>query len=106
MLKHVLRPFLNRKSSRPRFFTVCACVCRCLATADHFPDAFYGTNTKIRDTLNSLILKNVSSWQTSVALPFVKIEGTSVEWDEIHFDVRLMQRVPNEGVSRMQTSLR
>ena len=29
-----------------------------------------------------------------------------VEWDEVHFDVRLMQRVPYEGVSRMQTSLR
>lgn len=25
-----------------------------------------------------------------------------VEWDEIHFDVRLMQRVPYEGVSRMR----
>ena len=29
-----------------------------------------------------------------------------VEWDEVRFDVRLMQRVPYEGVSRMQTSLR
>ena len=29
-----------------------------------------------------------------------------VEWDEVKFDVRLMQRVPYEGVSRMQTSLR
>ena len=72
----------------------------------HFPDAFYGSNTKIRDTLNNLILKAVDSWQTSVALPFVKIEGTQVEWDELHFDVRLLQRVPNEGVSRMQTSMR
>lgn len=72
----------------------------------HFPDAFYGTNTKIRDTLNNLILKSVDDWQTSVALPFVKIEGTQVEWDELHFDVRLLQRVPNEGVSRMQTSMR
>lgn len=26
--------------------------------------------------------------------------------DEVRFDVRLMQRVPYEGVSRMQTSLR
>jgi hypothetical protein len=74
--------------------------------AVHFPDAFYGSNTKIRDTLNNLILKAVDSWQTSVALPFVKIEGTQVEWDELHFDVRLLQRVPNEGVSRMQTSMR
>jgi len=41
-----------------------------------------------------------------VALPFFQIEGTVVEWDEVRFDVRLMQRVPYEGVSRMQTSLR
>ena len=32
--------------------------------------------------------------------------GTTVEWDELRFDVRLLQRVPYEGVSRMQTSLR
>jgi len=30
----------------------------------------------------------------------------TVEWDELHFDVRLLQRVPYEGVSRMTTSLR
>ena len=29
-----------------------------------------------------------------------------VEWDELRFDVRLLQRVPYEGISRMQTSLR
>ena len=44
--------------------------------------------------------------ETSVGLPFFQIEGTVVEWDEVRFDVRLMQRVPYEGVSRMQTSLR
>ena len=65
----------------------------------HFPDAYYGQNTKIREvslpparplalqraltlfvlrfqTLNNLILKSPQEWQTSVALPFVKIEGT------------------------------
>ena len=30
----------------------------------------------------------------------------TVEWDEIRFDVRLLQRVPYEGISRMSTSLR
>ena len=65
-----------------------------------------GQNNKIRDTLNNLILKSPQNWQTSVALPFFQIEGTVVEWDEVRFDVRLMQRVPYEGVSRMQTSLR
>ncbi len=58
------------------------------------------------DTLNNLILKSPQSWQTSVGLPFFQIQGTVVEWDEVRFDVRLMQRVPYEGVSRMQTSLR
>ena len=46
------------------------------------------------------------SWQTSVGLPFLQITGTVVEWDEVRFDVRLMQRVPYEGTSRMTTSLR
>ena len=69
-------------------------------------DAYAGQNTKIRDTLNNLILKSPQNWQTSVGLPFFQIEGTVVEWDEVRFDVRLMQRVPYEGVSRMQTSLR
>lgn len=64
-----------------------------------------------------------------IGLPFFQITGTTIEWDEIRFDVRLMQRalsalalwlegrvltcvsfggagVPYEGVSRMQTSLR
>ena len=48
----------------------------------HFPDAFYGQNTKIRETLNNLILKSPQDWQTGVALPFVRIQGTTVEWDE------------------------
>jgi len=72
----------------------------------HFPDAYYGQNTKIRETLNNLILKSPQEWHTQVALPFVKIVGTTVEWDEIRFDVRLLQRVPYEGISRMSTSLR
>lgn len=29
-----------------------------------------------------------------------------MQWDEVSFDVRLLQRVPYQGVSRMQTSLR
>ena len=28
----------------------------------------------------------------------------TVEWDEMRFDVRLLQRVPYEGISRMRTS--
>ena len=52
------------------------------------------TDTKIRETLNNLILKSPQDWQTGVALPFVRIQGTTVEWDELRFDVRLLQRVP------------
>lgn len=44
-------------------------------------DAYYGQNTKIRDTLNNLITKSPQEWHTQVALPFVKIVGTTVEWD-------------------------
>ena len=51
-------------------------------------------------------MKSPQNWQTTVGLPFFQIEGTVVEWDEVKFDVRLMQRVPYEGVSRMQTSLK
>ena len=48
-----------------RFPLLCiACLC-----ADHFPDAYAGQNTKIRDTLNNLILKSPQSWQTSVRQP-------------------------------------
>ena len=46
----------------------------------HFPDAYAGSNTKIRDTLNNLILKSPQNWQTSVGLPFFQIQGTVVEW--------------------------
>ena len=37
-------------------------------------------------------------------VPFRRLQV--VEWDEISFDVRLMQRVPYEGVSRMTTSMK
>jgi len=39
-------------------------------------DAYAGQNTKIRDTLNNLILKSPQNWQTTVGLPFFQIEGT------------------------------
>ena len=39
-------------------------------------DAFYGQNNKIRETLNNLILKSPQEWQTGIALPFVRIQGT------------------------------
>lgn len=76
------------------------------AATMHFPDAYVGQNNKLRDTLTNLIVGNVQSWMTSVALPWHRVQGINVQWDENHYDVRLLQRVPYEGVSRIQTSLR
>ena len=90
----------------------------------HFPDAYAGSNSTIRDvrrsrartlcqtivlrqasntdiqnvalcsqTINNLIERSPQNWHTQIGLPFRRIEGTVVEWDEIRFDVRLMQRV-------------
>jgi hypothetical protein len=39
-------------------------------------DAYYGKNTKIADTLNNLLLKSPQNWQTSIGLPFFRIEST------------------------------
>lgn len=83
----------------------------CVLGVSRVQDAYYGQNTralsiepthpctlkhahvvlmrllcvyrKIRETLNNLILKAPQEWHTQVALPFVKIEGTTVEWDEM-----------------------
>jgi len=76
------------------------------AATYHFPDAYVGKNVHLRDTLNNLVLSSPQEWQTNVVLPWMKIDGVTVTWDEVHFDVRLLQRVPYEGASRMQTSIR
>ena len=68
--------------------------------------ASYTTNAHLLTFSRLCFAQSPQNWQTSVGLPFFQIEGTVVEWDEVRFDVRLMQRVPYEGVSRMQTSLR
>lgn len=72
----------------------------------HYPDAFLGQNTTLRDQLNNLILNSPEEWQTNIGLPFTQISGVEVQWDEIKFDVRLLERVPYEGASRMQTSIK
>lgn len=69
------------------------------AATYHFPDAYLGKNIFLRDTLSNLILKSPQTWHTSVAMPYVQIEGVTVQWDEMHFDVRLLQRVPYEGAT-------
>ena len=51
------------------------------AVTYHFPDAYAGSNTLLRDTVNNLIEKSPQTWHTTIGLPFRKIEGTVVEWD-------------------------
>ena len=72
----MLPPFITAYGTDPVSY-------RCVLRTYHFPDAFYGQNNKIRETLNNLILKSPQDWQTAVALPFVRIQGTTVEWDEL-----------------------
>ena len=72
----------------------------------HFPDAYYGENVKLREELNNLVLSSPQHWQTNVALPWLQLDGVNVTWDEVRFDVRLMQRTPYEGASRLTTSVR
>ena len=75
------------------------------ALSFYLPDAYEGTSKKIRDTINSLLTDQPDSWYTSEALPLEELtDAYTVEWDEIRFDQRLMQRVPYEGTSRMITA--
>jgi len=73
---------------------------------EHLPDIYNGSNVHLKETINNLILMSPENWQTTAALPFLQVDGVTVSWDSIHFDVRVMQRVPYEGASRMQTSIR
>lgn len=100
--EHHVRTAVLQPHTRPsRAHWLCALLAQ--AMTYHFPDAYAGQNvsnaaqtarprphcsrlvscrtqTKIRDTLNNLILKSPQNWQTSVGLPFFQIEGTVVEW--------------------------
>ena len=74
------------------------------AATYHFPDAFAGKNTYLRDTLSNRA-QSPQTWQTSVALPYVQVDNVTVQWD------RCIRRPPTspcpyEGASRMQTSYR
>ena len=58
---------------------------------------------KIRETLNNLILRSPQDWQTNVALPFVRITGTTVEWDEMRCE--LLSCVPDHMTTHDVSSL-
>lgn len=48
--------------------------------------------SQIRETLNNLILKSPQEWQTSVALPFTRIEG------DLHLSYALCATVFNTTI--------
>ena len=83
------------------------------------PDAFLGKNNFLRETLSNLILKvdtrpshqvttmhllttlapscsqSPQTWQTSVALPYVQIEGVTVQWDEVRLSLSVWLPLPS-----------
>lgn len=70
----------------------------------YLPDAYQGKSVALMETINSLV-KKPDTWYTGVMLPFTEVNGAlNVEWDEISFDQRILQRVPYEGTSRMITA--
>ena len=76
------------------------------AAAYDLPAAYIGKSVVIRETLNNLITNAPENWQTTTGLPFKFIDGLTLQWDEISFDRSILPRVPYEGASRMQTSIR
>lgn len=70
----------------------------------YLPDAYQGKSVALMETINSLV-KKPDTWYTGIMLPFTEVNGAlNVEWDEISFDQRILQRVPYEGTSRMITA--
>jgi len=70
------------------------------------PTAYIGQSVVLRETINNLITNAPENWQTTVGLPFKFIDGLTIKWDEMTFDRSILPRVPYEGASRMQTSIR
>lgn len=91
----ILAPLLlfTHSSANLQYFQASSSPCA-LPPCPLCADAYIGQNTQLRDTINNLVEKSPQTWHTTIGLPFRRIEGTVVEWDEISFDVRLMQRVP------------
>ena len=71
----------------------------------YLPDAYDGRSEKLRDTISNLVLRP-QTWHTQVMLPFKEAQGFQVEWNSVHFDQRILQRVPYEGASRMVTAMK
>ena len=86
--------FVRSTRTHSTAFSIRSCRLTSLRFVTAQPDAYNGQNVHLRDTLNNLILSSPESWQTQAGLPWTKIDGVTVTWDEVHFDVRLLQRVP------------
>lgn len=77
------------------------------ALTPHLPDAYAGRSVQLIETINNLVRDTLDNWYTNNMLPFKRMDDSlNVEWNELSFDRRLMQRVPYEGTSRMLTSLK
>ncbi|KKK56061.1 hypothetical protein LCGC14_3068310, partial [marine sediment metagenome] len=68
------------------------------------PEAYKGKNLFLRDTIDGLIMDAKDEWYTTAALPWAQTDQMHIQWNEFHFNRRLVDRVPHEGISRLVTS--
>ena len=67
-----------------------------------YPEAFTGSSP----TLSKLIIHTITNNDTYVfqyCLPFKHRPQIAIQWDEIHFNDHLLDRLPNEGVASLVT---
>ena len=68
------------------------------------PDAYAGRKIVLNETITGLVVEN--EWLTSAedGLPVIETDEQTVVWNETRFGNELMERVPEEGVSRILKS--
>ncbi len=72
----------------------------------------YGGHDFFRDrfkSLNKTVSHRVTfdnDWPTSLALPWVFTDETTIKWNTFEFNEQLAERVPEEGTSRLVTTTR
>lgn len=67
------------------------------------PDAYKGSNAYMSKIIIAAVLE-AECWGTSIACPWKKWDGMSIQWDEWIFDQALPTRTPEEAVSRLLSS--
>merc|ERR1719240_1135154 len=65
----------------------------------NLPKAYEGKNLFLENVLDYLIT-NESDWYTSLALPWVKTDQLSVQWEIFRFNKTLMDLEPEQGAPR------